>query len=182
MTCRIAEGLLSEYIDDALSARDTLAVEKHLAECHGCTRLLNETRRTVGLLAGAQRFDLSSEFAEKLQERLAGVEQHPARMAWVESLHALFRPRVLPIWGAAAGACALIVLVVATGSLRVHPRATGLPASTGARIVQTARVQSIALAASDPFGDTAAASVAANAANSAAPQNSADTAAEEPVN
>jgi len=38
---------LSEYIDDELSGGDRAALEAHLAECGGCTELLDELRRVA---------------------------------------------------------------------------------------------------------------------------------------
>lgn len=167
MNCRKAESLLSEYIDNALSARETWEVEKHLGLCNACTRLLNETRRTVNLLADAPRSEVSTDFVANLQARIANIEQEPARRAWVESLRELFRPRVRPVWGAAMAACGLVAVFVIQ-NISVHTPDPIAP-NAATPLVQAARMQSIALAATDPFGDTAAASVAASAGSSSQP-------------
>src|SRR5437016_1749655 len=98
MECNSIQQQLSEYLDNALSARETWELDKHLAECNACTRLLNELRGTVQAVADAPRFEVSADFMETLNARLAKVEPKPARWAWIENIRALFRPRVLPAW------------------------------------------------------------------------------------
>jgi anti-sigma factor RsiW len=161
MNCQQAESLISEYIDSTLSARATWELDKHLAECHSCTRILNETRRTVRLLADAPAFHVSDEFMTSLQARIALVEQEPPRRAWMARFATLRRPSVRPVWGAAVATCALAAIVVFNAIPHPHP-AVAPQANPAARLVQSARTQGIALAASDPFGDPAAASMAAS--------------------
>lgn len=163
MTCKKAESLVTEFIDNTLSARETWELDKHFAECNACMLILNETRRAVALLSGAPRFEVSDDFISNLQARIVKVDQQPAKRAWVENLRELFRPRVRPLWGVVGAACLLMALVIAQ-RVPDAPRTDVTAASSPtARLVQTARMQSIALSASDPFGDTAAASVAASA-------------------
>jgi anti-sigma factor RsiW len=174
MNCQTIQPLLSEYIDNALSARDTWEVDKHLAECNACALALNEMRATVRLLGETPRFEVSDDFMEKLQARIAAVEPEPPRAHWLSNLRELFRQRALPVWGAAAGACALAAIVFIT---QVPGDQGGIqppvvPASSP--IVQTARNQSVALAAANPLGDPAAAAlIAANAAESSESSSSA---------
>jgi anti-sigma factor RsiW len=162
MNCNTIQPRLSEYIDNALSARDTWEVDKHLADCNACTRALNEMRQTVSILTEAPRFEVSSDFMEKLHARIAVIEPEPPRVTWLASVRELFRPRVLPAWGAAMGACALALIML-------MPRT---PVAVGGKIfdskpqpvslVQTARNQNVALAATNPLGDPAAAALVAS--------------------
>jgi hypothetical protein len=159
MRCKSVEPLLSEYIDERLSARRTLEVERHLAECHACTRTLNELRRTVSLVQEAPALRVSEDFTAGLQARLQGLEPAPAPRAWLEGARALFRPRALPVWGAAAGLAALgIVLLIPRGEELKPPRS---PVETLA--VGTASHQNVAISAADPFADIGAANLAAHA-------------------
>src|SRR5437773_8586705 len=105
MNCRTAQPLLSEYIDNALSARQTWDLDRHLGVCHECTRLLNELRRTAELTSGAPRFEVSTDFMDRLQSKLANVEPEAGGAAWIQTVRALFRPRILPAWGAAFATC-----------------------------------------------------------------------------
>jgi anti-sigma factor RsiW len=161
MNCQKIHTLLSEYVDNALSARATWEVDKHLAACHHCTRMLNEMRRTVEAVASAPRFEVSGDFMEKLQARLANVEPEPPRRAWLSGLEELFRPRLRPVWGAALGTCALtaVMLVSSKEAVVEHP-VPSLPAVPA--MVTVAQTQNIALTANDPLGDAAAASMQAN--------------------
>jgi len=157
MNCSKAQSLLSEYIDDRLSARDTWEVDRHLAECHACTRLLNELRRAVQAMAAAPRYEVSPDFMERLQTRLVGLKPETPRRAWFSGLRLLFRPRALPVWATAAAACALMIVFLA--SHRTTPP-DEIP-TVETNVVQTAKIQNAALSASDPMADLAAAHLAA---------------------
>src|SRR5947207_456931 len=100
MDCRTAQPLLSEYIDNALSARQTWDLDRHLGLCHECTRLLNELRRTTELTANAPLFEVSADFMARLQSKLANVEPKTSA-GWIQTVRSLFRPRILPAWGVA---------------------------------------------------------------------------------
>src|SRR5437667_11844587 len=106
------QPLLSEYMDNSLSARSTWEVDRHLSECHYCTRTLNELRRTASLLSEAPRAQVSDYFVLNLQAKLAGVEPAPPRNAWIAGVRQLLRPRALPAWGAAVATCALAVVLI----------------------------------------------------------------------
>ena len=112
MKCRAVEPLLSEYVDNRLSARETISVERHLAECHACTRALNELRRTIALVAALPESKVSEDFMSGLQARLQGLEPAPAPHAWVENLRGLFRPRLLPVLGLAGASAALAAILL----------------------------------------------------------------------
>lgn len=160
MRCKAAEPRLSEYIDNRLSARETLEVERHLAECHSCTRALNELRRTVTLVSSAPALSVSEDFMAGLQSRLQGLEPAPAPRAWMQNLASLFRPRALPVWGAAAGVAAL-------GFMLLLPKNQGLKTEVipimGSAVARSAGNQNVAISASDPFADIGASNLAAHA-------------------
>jgi anti-sigma factor RsiW len=169
MKCKQAQRLLSEYIDNTLSARDTWEVDRHLAACHECARLLNEMRRAVDALAAAPRFEVSTDFMERLQSRIENLRPEPARKAWLASLREMFRPRALPAWGAAAAFLVAAVLLLPRSQHGTTNDRFPLPLT--APFVQTANNQNVALAASDPFGDMAAANLAASSAPDAAAES-----------
>ena len=49
LVCRQVVELISDYLDDALTADVRAAVEVHLAGCDGCTMVLEEFRRTISM-------------------------------------------------------------------------------------------------------------------------------------
>jgi len=162
MNCNTIQPRLSEYIDNALSARDTWEVDKHLGDCNAFTRALNELRQTVSILTDAPRFEVSSDFMEKLHARIAVIEPEPPRVTWLASVREMFRPRVLPAWGAAMGACALaLIVLMPRTSVGVGVKEFS-PKQPTVSLVQTARNQSVALAATNPLGDPAAAALVAS--------------------
>ena len=169
MNCKTIQPLLSEYIDNALSARDTWEVDRHLGGCNSCVQAVNELRKTVSLMAEAPRFDVSANFMEKLQARIATLEPEPSRAAWFATLRQMFRPRVRPAWGAGLAACALALIFFVSRPSEITGVEPPLQASP-ISIVQTSQNQNVALAASNPLGDPAAAAlVASNVSESGEP-------------
>lgn len=160
MICKNAQPLLSEYIDNGLSARQTWELDRHFAECHACTRALNELRRTVQLVNGAPRREVSGDFMAKLQARLEDVEPAQPRWAWLQAIRDFARPNMLPAWGAAVATVALLIVFV-------YPRTPVQPSGTGTLVVpasvQQAVRQNVAISASDPLADVATANLEAHA-------------------
>ncbi len=159
MNCSRIEPKLSEYLNEALSAREALDVEKHLAECHPCTLALTELRHTVRLVAAAPRFELSPDFMQRLQERIDAAPV-PSRLGWVQNLRQLLRPRPLSLFGATA-ACvvAVVMFVPRLPMVQAPPQELGAAAHVAA-----AASQNVVLTASDPLEDIAVANLSANPA------------------
>ena len=164
MDCKRVQRLLNEYVDEVLSARATWDVNRHLAECHDCTRVLNELRRTVRLLALAPRHQPAPAFEERLAVRIARMEPMPQR-GWVHGARELFRPATAPAWGAALLAASLCLLIL------LPQRPPGPGESPGVR-VETASVraasQNVAISASDPLADLGTANLTAHASGESA--------------
>jgi anti-sigma factor RsiW len=49
IACRDLLELISDYLDDALPADQRAAIDAHLSACDGCTRVLDEFRRTIAM-------------------------------------------------------------------------------------------------------------------------------------
>ena len=64
---------LGEYLDGTLPLRRRRALEAHLRACAACGREREAMRRTVALLTGLPRPELSADFDAALQARLAAV-------------------------------------------------------------------------------------------------------------
>lgn len=162
MRCKAVEPRLSEYIDNRLSARGTLEVERHISDCHSCTRALNELRRTVALLNESPERAVSADFMANLQSRLNGLEPAPTPRAWMQNIASLFRPRVLPVWGAAAAMAGLAIVMMIPRTPEISTDVIGIrPADVTA--AQTASHQNLAISVSDPFADIGASNLAAHA-------------------
>jgi anti-sigma factor RsiW len=50
MPCRELVELVTEYLEDTLTAVDRLRFEAHLAECEYCVTYVDQMRRTIRLL------------------------------------------------------------------------------------------------------------------------------------
>ncbi|HTG46801.1 MAG TPA: zf-HC2 domain-containing protein [Actinomycetota bacterium] len=68
ITCREVVELLSDFLDDELSAWQRARVETHLAGCAGCTMILDELRETVRLTGRLTEEDLTREQGATLLE------------------------------------------------------------------------------------------------------------------
>src|SRR5579871_6843075 len=77
--CQETQSLLSDYIDNTLSARQVWAVEKHLTLCADCAAVMHQMQTTVELLRSADRFDTGDDFMARLHARLDGLEPEPMR-------------------------------------------------------------------------------------------------------
>jgi predicted anti-sigma-YlaC factor YlaD len=51
LVCRDVTELVSDYLDHALPVRRHLAVGLHLLRCEACRRYIDQSRKTVRLLA-----------------------------------------------------------------------------------------------------------------------------------
>jgi anti-sigma factor RsiW len=172
MNCQNAKPLISEYIDNSLSARDTWELDKHFAECNPCALQLNEMRETVNVLAAAPRFEVPNDFMAKLQGRISALEPETPRQTWITNLREFFRPGfVRPAWGAALGTAALaLIILFPRPSVTTAPQGVIAPPMDH-NLVSVTRTQNISMAASDPLGDTAAASMAGSNSSDQGTQN-----------
>ena len=70
--CVDAILLVTDYLDDALSANDLVRFRVHLAGCDGCTLFVNQFEMTIQLssASGSSRIDLMPKNFELLLSRL----------------------------------------------------------------------------------------------------------------
>jgi hypothetical protein len=173
--CLQAQSLLSDYVDNTLSARQVLDVEKHLTDCPDCAALAREMRTTVSLLRSSARFDTDNDFMAKLHARLDGLEPEAAHPRltlatardWFASVRGSLRARRVPALSLGVAATAIIAFIVlphtpASNTDLTNPLrpGTGSPSPIAADTLR----RNVALAASNPFEDPAAANLAAHAA------------------
>lgn len=177
--CRSVEPLLSDYMENALSAREIWEVEKHLTSCTACTQLSQQMQATVQVLRTADRYDTADDFMAKLHARLDTVEPEPARKPslqnlaqnWLGALQAGLRAWHVPALTAGFAAAALVLLV--QSKLPVVPAT-----SASLPVVEHVREdlsRQVAFVASNPFDDPVAAKVEVDGANSPGSENRTDT-------
>ncbi|MCC6791411.1 MAG: zf-HC2 domain-containing protein [Thermomicrobiales bacterium] len=65
MTCRELIALVTDYLEGALSERQRLAFEAHLAHCEGCRRHLTQFRVTIAELGRLGESDLAPETRDR---------------------------------------------------------------------------------------------------------------------
>lgn len=68
IVCRQAVELVTDYLEGALSWRDTRRFEAHLEACDGCEEFLREIQATVRVLGSVQPDDLAPETRQGLIE------------------------------------------------------------------------------------------------------------------
>ncbi len=159
--CRSVEPMLSDYRENALSAREVWEVEKHLTACKACTQLSQQMQATVQVLRNADRYDTADDFMAKLHARLDDLEPEPARglrdMAqnWLVSLRAGMRTWHVPALTAGFAAAALVLLV--HGNLSVVPPKAITPVTAERPAPSEDMSRQVAFAASNPFDDPVAA-------------------------
>ena len=72
IVCRDLLELLSSYIDGALPADTTAAIEAHLSVCDGCTSVLEEFRRTIALTGRLDEEQVTSAQRDLLLQTFRG--------------------------------------------------------------------------------------------------------------
>ena len=68
IVCRQAVELVTDYLEGALSRRDTRRFEVHLEACDGCEEYLRQVRATIRVLGSVQPDDLAPETRDGLIE------------------------------------------------------------------------------------------------------------------
>ena len=84
MNCNEAKELVQLYLDEELSARDTLDVQRHLKACPSCTSLLDYFARqdsTLKQIAKVETFD-SSPLRDKIWQAIQEEKRSPKVSRW----------------------------------------------------------------------------------------------------
>jgi len=124
MKCRAAQGLLSPYLDGAVTGTEMRALQEHLDGCAACMREYRSLRQTQQLLTSVRRVQEPADLGLKLRlaiSREAAEARRPRyevlRMRVENALNAFMVP-------AAAGlACALLIFGLVTAILAMPGQA-----------------------------------------------------------
>ena len=175
--CHEVQTLLSEYVENTLSARDTWSVEKHLTECGDCAAQTRELQATVTLLRNSVCLDTADDFMAKLHARLDGLEPEAARPRaplaalrdWLAGATQTLRAARVPALSLGVATTALIAVLLVPRTQSIQEGGTrsssGLDTkgTVSAPIASQTLRRNVALAASNPFDDPVAANLAAHA-------------------
>jgi hypothetical protein len=140
MTC-LTDGILRARLDGELGGAELEAVKQHLAACAYCRsrfeKLSTETARTQELLASLASGERERSPAVAYAQFIAQFGTAPeAKPSWINRL---FAPRWRPVWGLAAAAIAVAILV-GVGPVRLLAQ----------RVLAMLRVQKITVVSIDP--------------------------------
>jgi hypothetical protein len=140
MTC-VNDGILRARLDDQLGGPELEAVNQHLAVCADCRSRLEslstETARTQELLASLASGERERSPAVAYAQFIARFGTAPeTKPSWINRLFAV---RWRPVWGLAAAAIAIAVLL-GVGPVRLLAQ----------RMLAMLRVQKIAVVSIDP--------------------------------
>ena len=105
MDCKQIKELLSEYVDDMLSAETKAQVDKHLAECSGCAKELQELKLYLNEINFLEEVKAPSDFLEKVQQRL---KQKPETKNIIHRLFP-FKSKKIPLEILGFAAAAMLV-------------------------------------------------------------------------
>ncbi len=174
--CSDAQSLLSEYADNALSARQTWEVEKHLAVCGDCTEVSRQMQATVTLLRTAEKHDTADDFMAKLHTRLDGLEPTRLRRSlkdqaqdWLIGVRDAMRPHRVPVLSLGVSMAAVVALLVlmpnhAEKGFVASQAGSGISVTAPTEALQHNLQRNVALSARDPFADPAAENLTAQSA------------------
>ena len=68
LTCQQMVELVTDYLEGRLSRRERRRFERHLVECDGCTRYLEQIRVTIRLLGRLEERHISRDARHELLE------------------------------------------------------------------------------------------------------------------
>jgi hypothetical protein len=72
LTCAQLVELVTDFLDERLTIRDTERFEEHIAFCGGCSTYLDQMRATIAATGRLDEEDLPSELQERLLEAFRG--------------------------------------------------------------------------------------------------------------
>ena len=78
LTCSELVELVTDYLEDSLTADERARFEEHLTLCDGCLNYLDQMRTTITLTGRLRGDDLSPEVTEELVDAFRGWHEiHP---------------------------------------------------------------------------------------------------------
>jgi hypothetical protein len=66
VVCRDLVERLTDYLEDAIPAADRAVIDAHLVDCDGCTRALDQLRRTIRATGALTEQDVPAEQRDAL--------------------------------------------------------------------------------------------------------------------
>jgi hypothetical protein len=144
MKCTEARGLLSPYLDGAVTGTEMQALQEHLGGCPACTREYKLLRQTQQLLTGMGRVKEPADLGLKLRlaiSREAAGKRRPRYEAWRMRAENTFQAFMVP---ATAGlVCAVLIFGLVTailampGQLQANNQDVPLVLNTGPELQQS---------------------------------------------
>jgi predicted anti-sigma-YlaC factor YlaD len=61
MNCKELVELVTDYLEEKLSAADVVRFEQHLSSCNGCRRYLDQMKQTIQVVGFAPRDALTTQ-------------------------------------------------------------------------------------------------------------------------
>lgn len=151
MNCRRARRLLSSSLDDDLSVRDHIGLERHLSQCVACSAAAHDLHRIVSGLGAMPRSQASAAFDQELDRRLTRAASAPLRTALLVPVNR-WRP-----WRLAGASVGLLAVAAALMYQRVQVHADSRAELDQA--LNAAGAHSMALAAANPLDDVTVANL-----------------------
>lgn len=123
MDCRVAQELISSYIDDMLDREEARQLEAHIGSCSECRQRFEQMKDVVQMVGTLEEEELPDGFSDRLRSRLEAEQvskmvykKHSGFSKWVK-------------WVGIAAAVAVIVLVIRVlsvdGLLYISPQGKG---------------------------------------------------------
>lgn len=106
--CRSLLPLLGPYADGELAPEDTWTVEKHIATCAVCSKVVADFSATSRLLQSLPAPEMSADFDARLAARLADITLAPRRSRWIDRFRGAWGMRpARSVWAPVAVALAV---------------------------------------------------------------------------
>ncbi|HXX54274.1 MAG TPA: zf-HC2 domain-containing protein, partial [Thermodesulfovibrionales bacterium] len=109
MECRDIRDQLSEYLDNALSPREKVAIDEHLKSCGECATALGDLKRAIEHLKHLEEVETPAWMTGRIMTRVRG-EAQPKKGLLQKLSYPLYRK--LPVGAIATAAIALSTLYI----------------------------------------------------------------------
>ncbi len=185
MNCKTVQSLLSEFVDERLTAADAWQMQTHLSECPGCDRLRRDLDLLHQSLQALPTRQPSANFDAALAQRLALTRRPAPRRTWIDRLALPFRrtgPLLRPAFalGVALAGVGGVLLLPTQSPTADTPAAIAIHSADHAFVADCV-AQRRRDAAGDPLADLAAQNLADHLDNTAPGQPSPAPAADSEV-
>jgi anti-sigma factor RsiW len=119
MDCKKVKNLISDYLDERLSAKDKKSFEEHISGCKKCEDELNSFLDSWKIMANYDTPEVGSDFTAKVVHRVHSLKEQQTSLSLWEKFCMAFSLQKVPV--VPAFVSILILAGIAMALMKGHP-------------------------------------------------------------